>query len=75
MQKMKAEEFAVIAAALQTAYPWANLFPTTEAMDIWHGKLKDIPCEVMSAVVNRWIDTKTPAGSRHCCERPAANVG
>lgn len=59
MQKMKAEEFAVIAAALQTAYPWANLFPTTEAMDIWHGKLKDIPCEVMSAVVNRWIDTKT----------------
>lgn len=59
MLKMKPEEFAVIAAALQTAFPWSNLFPTSEAMDIWHGKLKDIPYEVMSAVVNRWIDTRT----------------
>lgn len=56
---MTTDEFKLIAAGLQTAYPWANLFPTGEAMTIWFKKLRDIPYEVMSAVVNRWIDTKT----------------
>ena len=55
---MNREQFALIAAGLQTAFPWANLFPTKEAIDIWYRKLRDIPYEVMSAVVNRWIDTK-----------------
>ena len=56
---MTTDEFKLIAAGLQTAYPWANLFPTGEAMTIWFKKLRDIPYEVMSAVVNRWIDTKS----------------
>lgn len=56
---MNREQFAMIAAGLQTAFPWANLFPTKEAIDIWYRKLRDIPYEVMSAVVNRWIDTRS----------------
>ena len=56
---MNREQFAMIAAGLQTAFPWANLFPTSEAMTIWFKKLRDIPYEVMSAVVNRWIDTRS----------------
>ena len=55
---MNREQFALIAAGLQSAFPWANLFPTQEAMTIWYKKLRDIPYEVMSAVVNRWIDTR-----------------
>lgn len=55
---MTPDEFKLIAAGLQSAFPWANLFPTQEAMTIWYKKLRDIPYEVMSAVVNRWIDTR-----------------
>lgn len=56
---MNPNEFSYITAALQTAFPWANLFPTPEAMDIWYGRLKDIPYSVMQAVVNKWLETQT----------------
>lgn len=56
---MNPNEFSYITAALQTAFPWANLFPTTEAMDIWYGRLKDIPYQVAETVVNRWLETQT----------------
>ena len=56
---MTTDEFKLIAAGLQTAYPWANLFPNAEAVEIWYRKLGDIPYDVMAAVVNRWIETKT----------------
>ena len=56
---MTAKQFEKITKAITTAFPWANLFPNAEAVDIWYRKLGDIPYEVMTAVVNRWIETKT----------------
>ena len=55
---MTADEFAYIAAALQTAFPWAKMFPNEQAMDIWFKRLEDIPGHVAIAVVNRWLETK-----------------
>lgn len=56
---MTAKQFEKITKGITTAFPWANLFPNAEAVDIWYRKLGDIPYEVMTAVVNRWIETKT----------------
>lgn len=57
--QMTANEFAEIAAVITTAFPWANIFPNSQAMEIWYRKLSDIPYDVMTAVVNRWVETKT----------------
>lgn len=54
---MTVDEFAYIAAALQTAFPWAKLFPNEQAMDIWFRRLEDLPGNVVTAVVNRWLET------------------
>ena len=56
---MTVNEFKKITKSITTAFPWANLFPNPEAVEIWYRKLGDIPHEVMTAVVNRWIETKT----------------
>lgn len=56
---MNPDEFTYITAALQTAFPWSNLFPTSQAMDIWYGRLRDIPYSVMNTVVNKWLETQT----------------
>lgn len=56
---MTAKQFEKISKGITTAFPWANLFPSQEAVEIWYRKLGDIPYDVMTAVVNRWIETKT----------------
>lgn len=56
---MTAKEFEKISKGITTAFPWANLFPSQEAVEIWYRKLGDIPYDIMVAVVNRWIETKT----------------
>lgn len=56
---MTAKQFEQITKGITTAFPWANLFPNADAVEIWYRKLGDIPYDVMAAVVNRWIETKT----------------
>ena len=56
---MTAKQFEKISKGITTAFPWANLFPNAEAVEIWYRKLGDIPYDVMAAVVNRWIETNT----------------
>lgn len=56
---MTAKQFEKITRGITTAFPWANLFPNPDAVEIWYRKLGDIPYDVMAAVVNRWIETKT----------------
>lgn len=60
---MTRDNFVLMAATLQTAYPWANLFPNDKAMDIWYAKLADVPDELATVVVDKWIETsgKPPA--------------
>lgn len=56
---MTAAEFALLAATLQTAYPWAQLFPGSQAMDLWYRHLQDIPADLAQATVERWIETNS----------------
>ena len=56
---MTPKQFEKISKGITTAFPWANLFPNAEAVEIWYRKLGDIPYDVMAAVVNRWIETNT----------------
>lgn len=56
---MTPKQFEKITKGITTAFPWANLFPNAEAVEIWYRKLGDIPYDVMTAVVNRWIETNT----------------
>lgn len=55
---MTDDDFVYITAALQTAFPWAKLFPNEQAMEIWFQRLKDIPGGIVRAVVDRWLETQ-----------------
>ena len=52
---MDKKEFAVIAAALQTYYPRFSLIPNEQAMELWYDGLKDIPADVATAGLKKWV--------------------
>ena len=55
---MNKNEFAAIAAALQTYYPRFNLLPNREAMALWFQELSDIPAETLTAALRKWVSTE-----------------
>lgn len=55
---MDKKEFAVIAAALQTYYPRFSLIPNEQAMELWYDGLKDIPADVATAGLKKWVMTE-----------------
>ena len=55
---MGGEEFAKFAASLKTFYPRENLLPNREALALWYEQLKDIPYNVASAALNKWVSTE-----------------
>lgn len=55
---MNKTEFAAVAAALQTYFPRFNLLPNREAMELWYMELKDIPAELLTAALRKWVVTE-----------------
>ena len=55
---MTKKEFAVFAMALKTYFPRDNLLPTEEAMELWYRELQDIPADVATAMLRKWVDTE-----------------
>jgi hypothetical protein len=55
---MNKNEFAAIAAALQTYYPRFNLLPNRESMALWFQELSDIPAETLTAALRKWVSTE-----------------
>ena len=55
---MDKRAFATIAAALQTYYPRFNLLPNSEAMELWYQELGDLPSEVLTAALRKWVTTE-----------------
>lgn len=53
---MTKKEFAVFAMALKTYFPRDNLLPTEEAMELWYRELQDIPSDVATAMLRKWVD-------------------
>ena len=52
---MTENEFMTWTKALRTYYPRENLLPNREAMELWFRQLKDIPYNVASASLNKWV--------------------
>lgn len=54
---MDKKEFGIFASALRTFYPKEQILPNKEAMELWYQELKDIPMEVASAAMRKWVST------------------
>ena len=55
---MSKTEFAAFAAALQTYFPRFNMLPNREAMELWYMELKDMPSELLTVGLRKWVNTK-----------------
>lgn len=55
---MNKQEFAVWAMALKTYFPRDNLLPSKEAMELWYQELRDIPQNIATAMLRKWVDTE-----------------
>jgi hypothetical protein len=55
---MEKKEFAMIAAAMKTFYPKENLFPNSQAVELWYQRFKDIDYKVAETALNLWVETE-----------------
>lgn len=54
-ERMNKKEFSIFASALRTYYPKEKLLPNEQAMELWYNQLKDIPYNVVSATLEKWV--------------------
>lgn len=52
---MTKKEFAIIASAIRTYYPKENILPNKQAVEIWHKQLEDIPYDLASNILSKWV--------------------
>lgn len=55
---MNKKEFATFAMAMKTYYPRDNILPNERSYILWFEQLSDIPYEVASAVLKKWVATE-----------------
>ena len=55
---MDKKEFSIFASALRTYYPREKLLPNEQAMELWYNQLQDIPYNVATATLNKWVATE-----------------
>ena len=55
---MDKNEFSLIAAAMRTYFPRYNMLPNAEAMELWYQELQDLPYELLSACLRKWVATE-----------------
>ena len=54
---MDKKEFSTFAMALRTYYPKEQLLPNQQAMELWYQEVQDIPYEVATAGLRKWVAT------------------
>lgn len=54
-ERMNKKEFSIFASALRTYYPKEKLLPNEQAIELWYNQLKDIPYNVASATLEKWV--------------------
>lgn len=54
---MDKQEFAEWAMALRTYYPREQILPNKEAMALWFREVQDIPYDVATAALRKWVNT------------------
>lgn len=52
---MTKEEFSKVAMALRTYYPNQSILPNNAAMELWFKQLQDIPYQVCTLALNKWV--------------------
>lgn len=55
---MDKAEFVVWAAALQTYFPRYNILPNEAAMELWYQELQDIPADLLTTGLRKWVVTE-----------------
>ena len=54
---MTKKEFAIFASALRTYYPREKLLPNEQAMELWFNQLQDLPYDIATLTLNKWVAT------------------
>lgn len=54
---MDKKQFGVFASALRTYYPREAILPNQQAMELWFQELSDIPYDIASASLRKWVAT------------------
>lgn len=54
-ERMNKKEFSIFASALRTYYPKEKLLPNEQAIELWYNQLKDIPYNIASATLEKWV--------------------
>lgn len=52
---MTKQEFAEWVMALKTYFPRENLVPNDKALELWYRQLQDIPYNVATVALNKWV--------------------
>ena len=53
---MTKKEFAQFTMAMQTYFPKEQLFPNEEAMKLWYQEIKDIPLQILTLALRKWVN-------------------
>ena len=53
---MKKNEFAVVLKRIEKYYPGSSLVADAETFDLWYGRLKEYPFDVMVQAVDEYVD-------------------
>ena len=54
---MDKKEFAQFVAALKTYYPRESFLANEQAAELWFAQLRDLPYDVASCALNKWVAT------------------
>lgn len=55
---MDKKQFSTFAMAMKTYYPKESLLPNEQALELWFNMLQDIPYNVATAALNKWVATQ-----------------
>ena len=54
---MDKREFASFAMAIRTYYPKEQILPNEAAMELWYREVQDIPADVATVALRKWVST------------------
>lgn len=52
---MTKKEFSLFCAAMRTYFPKEKILPNEQAMELWYLQLQDIPYEIATLTLNKWV--------------------
>lgn len=72
---MTFKEFGFIADSIKTYFPRDNVLPTEHAMSLWYDGLKDLPYQIVSIALKKYVQTNKFAPTIADIREQAAELG